>query len=69
MQPRFVASPVTIPVRIHDEDLALSGAVFWLQGRTTPPTGRPVVVFNHGSPMTLAERQAMTPFGSMNAIR
>jgi dienelactone hydrolase len=60
---------VTIPVRIRDKDLALDGAVFWLQGRTTPPAGRPVVVFNHGSPLTLAERQAMTPFGSMDAIR
>jgi dienelactone hydrolase len=62
------ASPVAIPVHTEEGDLLLQGAVFWSE-QPTPPSGRPVVVFSHGSPMTVAERQIMTPFGYLNAIK
>jgi dienelactone hydrolase len=63
------ASLVTLPVRVHDQELALAGAVFWPDAQETPPRGRPVVVFSHPSPLTGVERRAMTPFSSQDAIR
>jgi pimeloyl-ACP methyl ester carboxylesterase len=65
---QILASPVAIPVHTVEGDLVLQGAVFWRE-EPTPSSGRPVVVFSHGSPMTVAERQTMTPFGYLNAIK
>jgi pimeloyl-ACP methyl ester carboxylesterase len=65
---QILASPVVIPEHTEQGDVRLQGAVFW-SDEPTPPSGRPVVVFSHGSPMTVAERQIMTPFGYLTAIK
>jgi dienelactone hydrolase len=57
-----------IPVQTPEGELRLQAAIVWPLG-ARPEQPRPTIVFSHGSPMTVAAREGMTPLGSSWAIQ